>query len=85
MARAAKKPHPADVADAARELTAVGFRVHFRKGPFERYDEDAPDLAAAYDTADRLNAAHGEHGRRAIIYAILPNRASFAIKQQTRP
>ena len=80
-----KKPHPADIAEDALIAQATAYNVHFLKGPFDRLNEPAATLDAAYDAADALNKAHGGNGRRAIIYAILPGPRAIAISQQTRP
>jgi hypothetical protein len=67
--------HPADARDRAQIARATSYAIHFRKGPFERYDETADTLDEAHTIADRLNTDHGKHGRRAIVYAITPEGA----------
>ena len=64
------KQHPADLQDAARIADAVSYTVHFIRGPFERYNERADTLAEARQIEARMNADHGQYGRRAMIYAI---------------
>lgn len=66
----AQRPHRADEIAEARIASAVSFVAHFRKSPREEFRADADSLGAARAAADRLNAAHGQHGRRAAIYAI---------------
>ena len=75
----ARKPHPSELHDAARIATAIGYAVHFMKGPLERIRERADTLPEAQAIARRLNAAHGQHGRRAIIYALLPDGGSIPL------
>ena len=75
----AKRPHPADTRDQARIASAVSFAVHFRKGPEETYNEPAASLDAARVIKARMDAEHGQFGRRAMIYAISQSGISTAV------
>jgi len=62
--------HAADV--IARKLieTAASYAVHFRVSPKAALNETATTLVEAARIAERMNAKHGKHGRRAMIYAV---------------
>ena len=62
--------HAADLQAQQEIAQAVSYAVHFRKGPVEKYNETAATLDDAKAIAARLNAAHGQFGRRSIIYAV---------------
>ena len=64
--------HPADAWDREQKARAIGYAIHLRISPYERFDERADTLAEAEAIAARLAAQHSKHGRRAIIYALLP-------------
>lgn len=64
------RTHPADIRDQARIAEATGFCVHFRAGPAVTFNERAATLAEARAIKARMDAEHGKHGRRAMIYAI---------------
>lgn len=66
----AKKEHPADADAKAKIANAESFTINFRASPTKRYDETAATLDEAIAKAQAMNAAHGKHGRRAIIFAI---------------
>jgi hypothetical protein len=74
-----KKPHAADVYAAEQIAQAVGFVVHFRKGPHETYSRNAATLAEARIAEAELNSAHGQFGRRAMVYATSPSGAAFPV------
>lgn len=65
-----QQQHPIDIRDQQRIADAVRFKVHFRRGPFELISERAATLEEAKAIAARLDAEHGQNGRRAMIYAI---------------
>lgn len=71
--------HPADIGNDARIATAIGFAVHFRKSPFVTYNEPADTLDAARAIKARLDAEHGQYGRRAMIYAITREGVSVPV------
>lgn len=71
-----KKPHPADLADRAKILTATHFNVHLRRGPAFKVNEEAPTLAAAMAAADRITL---EHGKRPLVYAVTPEGTSVYV------
>jgi hypothetical protein len=71
--------HPADIANDARIASAVGFAVHFRKSPSVTFNEPAATLDEARAIKARLDADHGRHGRRAMIYAITPAGVSVPV------
>ena len=73
------RPHGADVLHAQQVAASVSYVVHFRRGPGEVYRETAGDLVAARAIASRLDAAHGAHGRRAIVYGVLPSGVSVPL------
>ena len=75
----AKREHPADAWTRKQIETAVGFDIHFMKGPLERYREHAESIEDARVIAARLDAEHGQYGRRSIIYAILPNKTRLPV------
>jgi hypothetical protein len=75
-----RKPHPSEIEDARRIANAIGYSVHFLKGPHERFNETAQTLEQAREIAKRLNEQHGQHGRRAIIYARLADGGSVPLK-----
>jgi hypothetical protein len=68
--KAAKPEHPADADDKAKAAMATGYSVHFRASPTKTFSEDAATLDEARTIRDRMNAEHGKHGRRAMIYAL---------------
>lgn len=71
------KLHPADLADRQKITTATHFNVHLRRGPTEKFNEEAPTLAEAVKIADRLSA---ENGRKpAMIYAITPEKMTVFV------
>lgn len=79
--RAPKPLHPADVYDREQVARAVQFRVHFRKSaehsithPFER-------LADARAWAAEVERCHGQFGRRAAIYAMMPEGNQIMVPQ----
>lgn len=74
-----RKLHPSDIADHEKIRRATRFRVHFRKGPVETFSEDATSLDAARAIAASLDAAHGAHGRSAMIYALDDEGASIPL------
>jgi len=76
------KEHPADAWERQQLARAVSYTVHFRKGPFERYDERADTLAEARAIEARLNAAHGQYGRRAIVYGVLPDGSALPLGER---
>lgn len=65
-----RKLHPAEAHALAEIARATSFAAHFRKGPFEAYTLEASSLAQAREHAKALDAAHGQFGRRACVYAI---------------
>lgn len=71
--------HRADAAAEARIASATSFAAHFRKGPFEAYRVETASLAEARAAAERLNAEHGKHGRRAMVYAITPEGVAIPV------
>lgn len=71
--------HPADARDQVRIAAAVGYSIHFRKSPREAYNETADTLDEAKRVKAQLDATHGKHGRRAMIYAISASGASTPI------
>jgi hypothetical protein len=71
--------HPADIGNDARIATAIGFAVHFRKSPFVTFNEPADTLEAAHAIKARMDAEHGQHGRRAMIYAITKEGVSVPV------
>lgn len=75
----ARKRHPADIHHDEQVARAVGFTVHFRKGPQEKYQEAAATLAGARLVETQMNARHGEFGRRAVVYAINPEGVAFPV------
>jgi hypothetical protein len=74
-----RKLHPADIADHEKIRRATRFRVHFRKGPVETYRAEASTLDEARAIAASLDAAHGVHGRSAMIYAVDERGASIPL------
>jgi hypothetical protein len=76
-----KKLHPADVFVDAEIARASSYSVYFRKGPFETYSERAESLVLAQAIEARMNAAHGEHGRRALIYAVTPEGRHYPLQR----
>jgi hypothetical protein len=75
----ARKPHPADIRDEARIAAATVFAVHFRKSPSVTFNEPAGSLEAARIIKARMDAEHGKHGRRAMIYAISSSGVSTPV------
>ena len=73
------KPHAFDTHYAALVARASSWSVVFIKGPGQRIREEAACEAEARETAARLNAEHGRHGRRAVIYAITPDGSAHPI------
>jgi len=73
------KPHAADIHAAAEIAAAVGFAVHFRKGPQETYTEQSATLAGARGIEATMNATHGQNGRRAVVYAITATGAQYPV------
>ena len=71
--------HPADVANLAAIGRATSFRTHFRKGPHEVWESTQASLALARAERDRINAEHGQFGRRCAIYAMIPGRAAILV------
>ena len=80
-ARPTRKPTRAAIAsdafDAAQIARAVSFTAHIRKGPFEKYTVAAATAEDARIEADKLNAAYGGAGRRAMVYAVTPEGWTF--------
>jgi len=85
MSRTPKKRHPADVRDDARIALAVSYTVFFRKSPSEKYWESAATLADARAVAARMTAEHGKFGRRAGVYAVMPDRSSIFVPDSYAP
>lgn len=71
--------HPADLANEAAIGRATAFRTHFRKGPFEVWESTQTSLTLARAEAERMNAEHGQRGRRCAIYAMIPGRAAILV------
>lgn len=71
--------HPADIHAEQQAARAVSFCVIFSKGPCQRLREDTTNRAEAFAIAARLNAEHGQHGRRACVYGITPEGTSWPI------
>jgi hypothetical protein len=71
--------HPADTYERQRIAECTAFSVWFRKSPYEVIREDAATRDQAQQIADRMNAEHGKHGRRAIIYGIHPRGGAICI------
>jgi hypothetical protein len=71
--------HPADDRDRALIAQAVRFVVTFVRSPRERYSLPAATRADAEVTADAMNRTHGQHGRRAMIYAVLADGRSVPV------
>lgn len=68
--------------DAAEAIAvAVGFAAHFRRGPMEVYHVPTDTLAEARAQALVLNAAHGQFGRRAVVYAMTPNNGRIPVPE----
>lgn len=78
------KEHPADIFSRQQIAAAASFVIYFLKGPTDRYREEAATQADARIIADRMNAEHGGNGRRAMIYAILPNGSALPIGEPYR-
>jgi hypothetical protein len=74
-----RKPHPADIHTANEIARATSWAVAFRKSPYEKYNATAPTLAEARAIEAEWNAAHGEHGRRAIVYAVTPENRAYPL------
>lgn len=77
--RSIAKRHPADIHHDEQVARAVSFSVHIRRSPHEAFTETAGTMAEAKTIAARLTAEHGKFGRRAMIYAITPEGASFPV------
>jgi hypothetical protein len=74
------KVHAAEVEHERRIAQATGYTIRFYKAPSISFGERAKTLAEAVAIAQRLNAEHGKHGRRACIYATQPDgRASIPV------
>lgn len=69
---AKKKPHAIELRDAALAAQAVSYNVHFRRSPTAIHNREAATLAEAAAIAIEMNALYGKNGKRAMIYAILP-------------
>ena len=76
--------HRADMAAGARIASAVSFAAHFRKSPFEVFRVEAASLAEARIAAARLNAEHGKHGRRVMVYALTPEGVAIPVPADYR-
>jgi hypothetical protein len=74
----ARKPHPADLANAAVIANAVRFDLALFLGVGRYARASAPTLADARHEAKRLAALHS-NGRRALIYAIDANGRSALV------
>lgn len=74
----ARKPHPADLANAAVVANAVRFDLALFLGVGRYARASAPTLADARHEAKRL-AARNPNGRRALIYAIDANGRSALV------
>ncbi len=61
-----------------RRAGATHYSVHFRKGALQTFTEPAQTIEEARAIKARLDAAHGQHGRRAMIYAIVDG-VSFCV------
>jgi hypothetical protein len=68
----ARKPHPAEVRDAQLIARATSFVIYLRSSPGTVHRETATSIPEARQIEARMNKEHGANGRRAIIYAILP-------------
>jgi hypothetical protein len=72
--------HPGDAEHARRIAQAIGYTIRFYKAPCISFGERAKTLTEAVAIARRLNTDHGQHGRRAVIYATQPDgRASVPV------
>jgi len=81
-----RKKHAADISDAARiDADLSHYAVVFVKGPGNRVSVRAETIRAAWETAAKLNEAHGKHGRRAVIYAVLNSGATLVAPDQEPP
>lgn len=72
-----KKLCASDISDAANIARAVSFTAYFRKGPHETYVVPVATVEEARAEAAKLEALHGKFGRRAMVYAVTPEGASF--------
>lgn len=75
----AKKLHPTELRDIERAAQAQSYNVHFRKGPDETFNVKADTMDEAREAAASLNALHGQYGRRAAIYGLLPDGSSVMV------
>ncbi len=78
------RPHAADIHAAAQVARAVSFSIVFHKGPSQRFSETADDRREAFAIAARLDAEHGKHGRRAVVYGITPEGTAWPIPSAER-
>lgn len=72
-----RRPHAADLYAADQVAKATRFAVHFRKGPFEKYNAEFATLPEAQAQAAAWDVQHGEFGRRSMVYAIGPSGGCF--------
>jgi len=83
--KAGKAEHAGDAKHRELIAQATGFTVHFRKNPAEAFNEEAATIAEAMAIRDRLNAEHGQGGRRAMIYAKQAKGAAIPIYEDMLP
>jgi hypothetical protein len=74
--------HPADIAAEAAIASAVTFSVHFRKGAHETFRSDHATQDEAEAEARRLEAEHGQFGRRAGVYAVTASGRSYLVARK---
>jgi hypothetical protein len=78
MARTTKS-HAVDAYDAEQIANAVRFTAHFMIGRGEKATVECATLDEARAAAAELNAEYGVFGRRAMVYAISANGATFHV------
>lgn len=74
-----RKKHAADIHTETQIARAVSFTIYLRKSPHEVFRETAASIPDARAVESRMNADHGKNGRRAIVYAITPERVNHFV------
>ena len=78
MART-NKTHAVDAYDAEQIANAVRFTAHFMIGRGQKRTVECTSLDEARTAAAALNAEFGQFGRRAMVYAVAANGATFHV------
>lgn len=73
------KSHTVDSYDAEQISKAVLFTAHFMIGRGQKRTVECSSLDEARTAAAEMNAEFGQFGRRAMIYAVTANGATFHV------